>query len=489
MSLKDRVLDGVLWVGASSLVSQGIGIASSIILARLLSPGDFGLLEITLVLVTLSSVLTEFGLGQALVQWDGSDVHIAADTSLIICISLSAILCALLIFLAPLIASFYQLQEATGVIRAMSFSVFLGGVGIVPSSLLERKLDFRRKTLSEIVPRVCYGIVAIGLALLGMGVWSLVIGQLSGGLLQSLFVWACSDFRPSCRLAKPVARRLLRFGGPLVFMSLLLLATRKMDIAYLGRRTNVTEVGFYGLAMTISNLTVDLTASLLGRVTFPAFARLQGDFDKLAQAYLKATRFISYAALPAILGGVAVAPAAIIAVYGAKWARVALLFRILAIYAISRSLSRLSGSIFTATGHPGTTTRIVVLRLILFATLLLLLGAAWGTSGAAWAASLSMLAAGVWSIWLTNRHLGVAHRSFLAAIGPQMIAAGIMCVLISFLGRISMMPWMLSVIQVACGIILYVIFLFALASETVRADLQEIWELMRQRVPKVLPRH
>lgn len=486
MSLKDRVVDGVLWVGASSLVSQGIGIASSIILARLLSPDDFGLLEITLVLVTLSNVLTEFGLGQALIQWDGSNIHDAANTSLIICISLSALFCIILILVAPLIASFYQLREATNVIRAMSVSVLLGGVGIVPGSLLERKLDFRRKTLSEVVPRVCYGIVAIVLAFLGMGVWSLVIGQLSSVFLQSLLVWTCSDFRPSCKLAKAAARRLLRFGGPLVFMSLLLLATRKMDIAYLGRRTNMAEVGFYGLAMTISNLTVDFTASLLGRVTFPAFARLQDDFDRLAQAYLKATRFISYAALPAILGGVAVAPAVILAVYGHRWGEVAFLFRILAIYAISRSLSRLCGSIFTATGHPGTTTRIVVLRLILFGVLLLFMGAAWGTSGVAWAASLSMLVAGWWSIWLTNRHLGVAHRSFLAAIGPQMMAAAIMCILLMFLGHLSMPPWMLSILQVVCGIILYVILLFALANETVRTDLREIWALLRQRV-LVLP--
>jgi O-antigen/teichoic acid export membrane protein len=480
MSLRQKVFSGFFWVAVSSVSIQAIGFISSAVLARLLMPHDFGLVRIALIFVSLSNIFGEFGFGQALIQWSG-DVHEAADTGVFLNTALSLVLALALFMLAPAVAAFYHAIEVTWVLRALALNIVLFGLGVVPGSLLERELEFRRKTLAEVLPQICYGLVAIGLALFGVGVWSLIIGLIASTLLRTALFWQRSNFRSSFRFDRPTARRLVSFGKYLVLISLLLFATRNLDTVYLGRITNPTQVGFYGMAMTITNLAVDSVVSPFGRVTFPAFSRLQEEISQVSRAYLRAMNCIAYAALPIIFGIFAVAPAAVIGIYGAKWAPVVTLTRILCLFALFRTLARLTGGVFTATGRPEVTTKIAILRLTIFGLLLLVLGSTWHTEGVAWATALSMMVAGLWSIWLTNRHLAIRHRRFISTIGPQLVAAALMCAGVSLVSLFLPTSLVSLALLVALGVVLYAGLLFAFGGRAVRRDINDILTLLRER--------
>lgn len=481
MNLRQKVVGGFFWVAVSSVSLRALGFASRAALARLLAPRDFGLIEIALVFVSLSTILAEFGLGEALIQWVG-DVRKAAYTGFFLNTVLSLAAALALFALAPTVARFYQTAEVTWVVRGLALNTAIFGLGVVPGSLLERELAFRRKTFAEVAPQVCYALVAIGLALAARGVWSLVAGLVASTLLRTALFWHCTGLRPKLRFDRVVARRLVSFGRYLVFISLLLFAATKMDIAYLGRVTDPTQVGFYGLAITITSLGVDLTTSLFGRVTFPVFSRLQEDTRQVGRVYLRAIHYSAYAALPMIFGIFAVAPWAVICIYGARWAPAVPLTRILCLFALFRTLARLAGSVFTATGRPDVTTKIIVVRVSLFGLLLLVLGSRWYASGVAWAAGFSMAVSGAWSIWLVNRHLSIPHRRFMSAIALQMGAAAVMCVGVTLTGMALETSVFSLALLVALGVALYAGLLAAFGGRPVRRDLDDILALLRERL-------
>lgn len=479
MNLRQKVFSGFFWVAISSVSIQAIGFISSAALARLLTPHDFGLVEIALIFVSLSTTLSEFGFGYALVQWAG-DVYEAADTGFFLNTILSLVLALTLFVLAPAVATFYHTIEVTWVLRVLALNIVLSGLGVVPGSLLERELKFRRKTFAEVLPQICYGLIAIGLALIGGGVWSLVAGQIASTLLRTALFWQRAGFCPRCKLDWAIACRLISFGRYLLFIFLLLFVTSKMDIVYLGRVTDPTQMGFYGLAMTIINLPVDLVASLFGRVTFPAFSKLQEEISRVSRVYLRAMNFVTHAALPIIFGIFAVAPAAVIGIYGPKWAPTVALVRVLCLFAFFRTLARLSGNVFTSTGRPDITTKIALLRLTTFGLLLLTLGAVWYTNGVAWAAALSMTISGLWSIWLTNRYLAISYRRFISTIGPQLAAAALMGAGVSLVGLLLPVSIASLVPLVALGIVLYAGLLLAVGGRAVRRDIGDILMLLRE---------
>lgn len=479
MNLRQRVFTGFFWAAFSSFAIQGIGFVSSAVLARLLAPADFGLVDIALLFISFSTIFAEFGLGQAIIQ-STQDVRAVVNTAFWLNTALSLLLAGLLFLAAPTIAAFYRAPEVIWVVRVLALNIWLVGMGIVPASLMEKELEFRRKTVAEVAPQIGYTVVAVGLAVAGAGVWSLVAGLVASNFFRTLLFWQRAGFRPYLRYDRLVARQLVSFGSHLVLISFLLFGTTKLDVAYLGRITNPTEVGYYGLALTMTNLVVDLVASLFGRVTFPAFAKLQGNKEQIGRAYLRATNFIAYAALPAIGGIFAVAPAAVLGIYGDRWQPAVLLVRILCLFAVFRALSRLSGSIFTATGRPDVTTKIVLVRLLVFAALLFVLGSRWQTVGVAWATSLATVLTSLWSLWLTNRYLEISHRRLLETIWPQVAAAVIMCVGVTMAGRF-LPPSIISLVGLGLlGILLYGLFLWVFGGRYVRRDVTDIVGLFQE---------
>ena len=163
MNLRDKVFSGFVWLFISSLAVQGISFFSSVALARLLTPNDFGLVAIATIFISLSAMLSEFGFGQAIIQWQG-EIEEAASIGFLLNMLISLVLAVALFAAAPLIGAFYDSPEVTAVVSVLTVSLLLSSLGIVPGNLLERDLEFRRKLAGEVAPALVYGLVAITLA-------------------------------------------------------------------------------------------------------------------------------------------------------------------------------------------------------------------------------------------------------------------------------------------------------------------------------------
>ena len=234
------------------------------------------------------------------------------------------------------------------------------------------------------------------------------------------------------------------------------------------------------MALGIVTLAVDLITSLAARVLFPAFSKLQDDLSQVARAYLRSSMLTSYITFPMIFGIMAVAPAAIVSVYGAQWQPVVELARVLCLFALFRTISRQAGGVLTAIGRPDLTTRLAVVRLVLLVILLVGLGTAWQTLGVAWAVSISMGLSGLAALWLTHRYLSISPHRFWSTIRSPLIAAALMAAVVTWIGlRMPLTLWA-TLAQVAVGVIGYSGILLLIDRKNVLRDGGDLWRLVRE---------
>lgn len=477
MALKRKAVTGVIWVGISFFSAQVLGLLASIALARLLEPKDFGLLSLSTVVVSLSKIFSEMGFGGALVQRQTADQE-AADTAFTLNSFLSIFLAAVIVSASSLIGGLFNEPQMAPILKVLALNIVLSSVIVVPSNLLERELQFKRKVWAEVTPPIGYAIVAVGCAMMGWGVWSLVVGTVASSLLQTMLMWSISGYRPSWKFDWGIAKELWQFGQHLVYASLLLFVAANLDQVYIGRFINVAEVGFYGLALTLGNISTDSVAKLFGRVLFPAFSRVQSNLPRLKEAYLTSVRYISYLSFPMSFGLFVVASVAVSVVYGSKWAPSVPLIRIQSLYGLFRSMGRLAGPLFSSIGKPSTAVKIIVLRVLILTLFVCLLGSKLASVGVAIALTLSMSISVLWSFYLVNRHLDISIVGFLKELAPQCLAAAVMGVGVGLMSRLLTASLLALVAMVGCGIAIYVLMLWLLAGERLNKDVLEIISLI-----------
>lgn len=477
MTLRKKAATAVIWVGISSFSAQALGFLASIALVRLLDPRDFGLLSLATVVVSLSNIFSQMGFGGALVQRQTVDQE-TADTAFTVNSILALFLGVVVFSASSLIAGLFDEPQMSPILKVLALNIVLSSVRVVPSNLLERELQFKRKASAEVTPPIGYAAVAIGCALMGWSVWSLVAGTLASSLLQTILMWSIAGYRPSWKLDWGIARELWQFGQHLVYASLLLFVAANLDQVYIGRFIDVAEVGFYGLALTLGNMSTDSIAKLFGRVLFPAFSRVQSNLPRLKEAYLTSVRYISYLSFPMSFGLFVVASVAVSVVYGSKWAPAVPLIRILSLYGLFRSMGRLTGALFSSIGKPSIAVQITILRVLTLALLVFPLGSNLAAVGVAIALTLSMSISVLWSFYLVSRHLNISLVDFLQELAPQCVAAVVMGVGVGFLSRLLTASLLALVAMIGCGIVVYVLTLWLLAGERLRKDIFEITSLI-----------
>lgn len=468
--LREKAKKGIIWVTISSFSTQVLGFLASVYLARLLGPRDFGLISLVGVVTALTNTFSEMGFGRAIIQRERID-PITADTAFTLNSVLSLILSVVVFLTSPLIAGYFNEPQLSVILKVLALNIILHAINVVPTNLLERDLAFRQKALAEVTPPVVYAIVAITCALLGFGVWSLVIGLLSSSFSRTLLLWHISRYRPSWKFDWEVAQSLWRYGQHLFYGSLLLFISANLDKVYVGRFISTTQVGLYGLALTIGNLPTDYIAKQFRRVLFPVFSRVKTNISNLQEAYLSGIRYIAYLSFPMSFGIFIVAPMAISLVYGNKWAPAVPLIRILSIYGLFRSIGNLTGPLFNGIGKPYIALRILILRVFLLAIFVFPLGSNLATSGVAIALTLSMTVSVLWSIHIVNKELDLSTKSYIRQIAPQFAAAGVMLLGINYLSTLHTESFLALGILIGSGIAIYVLVLWLIAGARLKQDI------------------
>jgi len=328
---------------------------STMVLARLLTPEMFGLVAMANVALALVGSLRDVGLGQAYVQREtGSpeELRLAANTTFYLILFTNAVLFVLAVSFAPLAARFFDNPEVIPLLRAITVIFVLDALISGPAMVLRRRLDFRRLAYAEIGASVATAVVAISLATLEFEAWSLVWGQVAGRVTEAVALFWLSRWRPRLEFSPKLARELFDFGRYLWAFSILSAVGRILDRAIVGRVLGAAVLGSYHLGANLANLPARQISTIVNRITFPAFARMQDNPERMATALRKALAHVSIATLPVTAGLIAAAPQLIGTAYGPGWEAAVPVLQALSLFGMTLSISSVTGPIFQAIGKP-----------------------------------------------------------------------------------------------------------------------------------------
>ena len=317
--ISHRAVSGVVVLTVRKFGLKAISYLGSIMLARLLAPEIFGVFAIVSFIITFFAFFSDVGLGAALIQKKESltpkDLAVTFTLQQILVVAVVLLIYAL----SPLIAAQYALGEGgVWLIRIFSVSLFLTSLKTIPSILLERRLKFGLLILPEIVEVVAFQVLAVGLAYLGFGVWSFIIGLLVRSFLGTLVLFWVSPWRPQFAWDLKIAKRLVSFGVPFQLNGFIATIKDAVMPIFVGAVSGAAAVGYLNWALTFSKLPI-LFMSDIFRVTFPTYARIQHDRERLAKAISKTIRFTNLFLFPAVFMLAATAKPIVTLIFTDKW--------------------------------------------------------------------------------------------------------------------------------------------------------------------------
>ncbi len=408
MSLTQKAAHGMAWVTLSTIITKLLGFTINIVLAKILVPADFGLLAIGMIAINTMGIFRDLGFGAALIYKKDDPNNTAANTAFILLPVVATILFAIAYLSAPYIAVFFGNTATVPLIQVLAMTFIISSFGIVPSMLLEKELEFKKKVLPDTVPQIGYAVVAIGFALNGYGVWSLIYGQIVSAILTAGLIWIVTDWRPNFRLNKKIAVEMFGYSKHILGANIMIFLITNVDNAIVGKILGIEALGYYTFAYAIANLPATQVTQLVARVMFPVYSKLQDDKDALKSAYLKMLKYVSMLSIPAAFGIFVIAPDFIKVVMGEKWMPAVPALQVLCFFGLFRSLNGIIGPIFQATGNVKILQNVAALNLILFSILVLPLIQKFGIIGVSVAAMLPQIIIFYIMVKMVNKILNIS---------------------------------------------------------------------------------
>lgn len=318
MSLRSQALSGLRWSASVRLASQVFTWAITLVVIRLLTPADYGLLAMATVFVSFLAMFSELGLGAAVVQKADVDHRLLKRVfGVVLVIHFS--LAALLALAAPLIAAFYTEPKVVPVIRVLSLQFIVAAFAVIPDAQLQRRMEFRNRSLLDLSGTIIASFTTLTMAFAGAGVWALVMGSLLSQIWKTIGINWLSPFMNWPNFSVKEMRPLLRFGGHITAAQVFWMFYLQVDVLICAKLLGNEVLGFYSVAMQLATLPSQRISGLINQVAFPAFSRMQQDPHKIGENILIGTRILSFFAFPILWGISSVAPEIIEVMLGAKW--------------------------------------------------------------------------------------------------------------------------------------------------------------------------
>jgi O-antigen/teichoic acid export membrane protein len=376
------VIRGGLWVGFGFVGQQAIAVVRTLVLARLLTPEDFGLVGLVTLTLFAGMMLTEFGLDSALIQranLPAPFVHTAWNLMLIRGICLFGLLQGT----APWIAAAFARPDAEYLLRVGAASFLLVCVPAVPAALLLRELRYSRRLALDASRDISGALSAIVLALLLGNAWALLLGLLLGQAVAMILVWFLHDYRPHWAMDREALGMYAAFGRHLYVSGLLTYVVTRGDDIAVAKLRGVHDLGQYQVMFGIAEMLTRGLSEMLSKVVFPAYSRIVAEGRRLGEVFDEVWRVLLLLLLPVVAVTIVFAGRIVALLLGDQWVPAATSFAILMVAQALRALAAAYGSFMLAAGKTIYLPRIKVLEVVCFGVLIVPLTARWGLEGAA----------------------------------------------------------------------------------------------------------
>lgn len=348
-SLKQKTVKGVFWSSVERFSVQGIQFLVMIIMARLLTPKDYGLVGMVAIFIAVAQSLVDSGFSQALIRKQN---RTETDNSTVFYFNIvvGVLLYFILFAIAPWVADFYDSPELTALMRVVCLSVVFNSFVVVQRALLTVNIDFKTQAKASLTAAIVSGVIGIGMAYSGFSYWSIVAQQLVNLGLNTLLLWIFTHWRPRWTYSWSSFRELFAFGSKLMASGLLDVIYRNMYLLVIGKVFTASSLGYYTRAHQFAEFPSSNLTGIIQRVTYPVLCQIQNDDERLALIYRRFLRVSAFLIFPLLVGLSAVAEPFILLLLKEQWLFASTLLQIICfsmmwypIHAINLNLLQVKG--------------------------------------------------------------------------------------------------------------------------------------------------
>lgn len=339
--IKSKAFSGVIWSFVQRFGSMSISFVSNIVLARLLTPDDYGTIGMLMIFIAVANTFVDGGFGSALIQ---KKEPTKEDYSTIFWwnMILSVVIYCLLFICSPLISKFYNLPILSDVLRVQGLILIINALSIIQQNQLRKKLMFKRLSLVTIISASLSSVVAIILASLGWGVWTLVAQQLLLSLFTAILLWIMNKWYPNFVFSKRSFKQLFGFGGFILGSNLINTLCNNVQGLLIGKFFTPATLGYYTQAFKLEQVLSTSIASVVEQVSYPVLSEVQDDNYVLKRLLKKLTLAIAFVTTPILLIFVVIAQPLIVLLYSDKWLPSVEFFQIFCVAGIAICLQGVS---------------------------------------------------------------------------------------------------------------------------------------------------
>lgn len=453
---RDKTIRGIGWSTVNQVVQQTLRFVIGVILARLLSPREFGLVAMITVITNFAVIFSEFGLSSALIQkQDAEQIHYSSAFWLNFIIGI--LLTLILIICSPLIAEFYNEPILRPLTIFISFNFLISSLNIMQNTLLTKSLDFRTLSIVRITSVSIAGALAIVMAISGFGVWSLAVQSVSGSIITLMLMWRLSTWRPIFKFNWSAIKELLGFSINLMGTQTYNYWTRNLDNLLIGRFLGSGPLGIYNRAYNIMLFPLNNVSRVISRVMFPSMSMIQKDKARVKKIYLQVTRSIALITFPLMSGLFVTADSFVIAVFGQQWEQMIPILRIFCFLSMEQSITTLNGNLFLSQGRADIQFKMgLVLKSIVIIGIVV--GLRWGVIGVAIGYAITSIICIYPSVSIAGSLINLTFAELVKNLTGVFACCILMAVLIKGLDVVLLVNYSHAArlaIQVLCGIALF----------------------------------
>jgi len=363
-SLKQKTISGLYWSSIDGIASQGVQFTIGIVLARILSPHEFGLIGMLTIFIAIAQSFIDSGFGTALIRKKSCSQK---DYSTIFYFNITVgILFYFLLFIsAGPLSAFFKEPQLKQILRVLGFGLILNSVAMIQKVILTKNINFKLQTRVSIISSISSGLISIWMAYAGYGVWSLVGLTLSRFGFTALFLWIWTNWKPSLIFSIESLKELFAFGSKLLISGLINTAQINIYSLIIGKYFSAVQLGYYTRADQFQEVPSKNLSSIIGRVSIPLLSSIQDDLPKVRKTYQQITKSIMLITFLAMIGMAAIAKPLILFLIGEKWLPSVLYLQMLCFVGMFYPLHSLNLNLLNVLGRSDLFLRLEIIKQIL----------------------------------------------------------------------------------------------------------------------------
>jgi polysaccharide transporter, PST family len=419
-NLVEKTINSGIWSFTQGVGQRAIQFLTYIILARLLTPEDFGLVAIGILYTNFVEVFIDQGFGEAIVQRKDLQ-HEHLNAAFLINISIGLFFAVISFFLAEFISVLFSEQRLISIIRWFSLIFIIGGFKGVQEAYFQKNMEFKKLAVRSIIAALAGGVVGISMAYMGYGAMSLVGQQFAFAAVGVWILWATSEWRPTIKMKHQHIKDLYLFGINIFFIRMLNFINQRMDHLIIGLVLGPKLLGYYTVASRFLNMTTGVLSYTIAKVAYSAFSIVQRDTSKLRSGYYIVTEISAFVAFPFFVLIALLAPEVVLLIFGEKWMPAVPAFRILSFMGILHALLLFNGPLIKARGKPFV---LLVIKLINSTANIaaVIIGIQWGIVGVAAAYVIRGYVFSVVELRVVFSYINIEIKKMLKRLYPPVVA-------------------------------------------------------------------